>query len=99
MNVNELKKARGVIMDPIAVLATMLLNKNIVGKKGKQFLIGYEEGNKYGNLNTGDAIKKTEKEIHETHGPDVSGLYIIFALDKTHLTSDGNVTLSVHGVN
>jgi hypothetical protein len=96
-DVNKLRKSRGVLMDPISVIARTLLDTKVVGKKGQKFLCGYEEG-KFGNFNTGEAVKLAQKEIHAKHGPDVDGLYIIFALDKTHLTEDGNVILFVYGV-
>jgi hypothetical protein len=56
-------------MDPISVIARTLLDRKVVGKKGQNFLCGYEGGGrKFGNFNTGDAVKKAQKEIHAKHG-------------------------------
>jgi hypothetical protein len=96
-NVDTMKKAVGIAVDPISVIAKMLLDKKIVGKKGEYFLNRAEAGRKvYSNLNTGEAFRKAQEQIGIDHGPGVDGLFVIFAMDKTYLTPDGNVGYNVY---
>ena len=90
-NVNELRKARAVLIDPIQSISALLVRNDIVGNKLQHFKWKYENKQSISNANTGDWWKNAELHCEHLYGDHVHLLPLIFSSDKTELTKFGKI--------
>jgi hypothetical protein len=81
-------------------VSAMLLEENVVGRNGENFIWKYtsehnaDNERTYGNVTSANWFRRTEKEIHNQWGKDVNLLGLSVACDKTHVDRLGGI--SVH---
>ena len=78
---------------------TMLVDKILVGKNLENFSFRSEtiynaEGVRmFGNVNSGEFFRKTEKEIHKKWGDEVNALLIRIYMDKSYVDRSGAIKI------
>ena len=85
-DVSKLKKAKGVLIDPIESISALLIRNEVVGRKLKNFHFNYRESAHISDASTAMFWKEAEVQCHSKYGPNVYLLPLIFSADKTELT-------------
>ena len=94
------KKANCVVTDIMETVSAMLLEEDVVGRNGENFIWKYtseynaDNERTYGNVTSANWFRRTEKDIHNQWGKDVNLLGLSIACDKTHVDRLGGI--SVH---
>jgi len=85
-DVNKLKKAKGVLIDPIESISALLIRNDLVGSKLQNFHFTHKESSRISDASTAFHWKQAEAQCHAKYGPNVYLLPLIFSCDKTELT-------------
>jgi Plavaka transposase len=91
--------AQGTVTDLFQVVASMLLEQDLVGKDLEDYNFTYTpliDGNgdqMYGGITSARNFREAEKEVKRKWGQDTCLLVVNFSSDKTHVTRCGTVVL------
>ena len=94
-----LTPVRCVIVDIIETMAAMLVNDDVVGRRGQHFHFEYcrefnEDGEQtFGNVTSAEWFKRTQEAIRERWGSDVYLLAFSISCDKTAVDRVGGISV------
>jgi hypothetical protein len=88
-----------VIVDILETIARMLVDEEVVGRRGQHFRVEYSreynsDGEQtYGNVTSASWFKKTERAVQKKWGEDVYLLGFLISCDKTHVDRLGGISV------
>jgi len=83
----------------LTIVGSMLIDEKLVGKNLENFafrseiIINSEGIRMFGNVSSGEFLRKTEIEIHNKWGDDVHVLLIRIFMDKSYLDRTGSIKI------